>query len=325
MLTPVDPPTLALAVDDLVDWLELTALFDRFHVARLDALLGALAELSETAEDDIGERDRNREQIFEQIENEIKNREQLLGNTYPFVLNETGDELIFVENWQEQRFAFYLICLITTHVSGSTILRTPPAGQLLVRLRNRVFQIVATLGLAGLSSGPAFSVGWPRRKGETIVELLERAAAAGGGFAARNPPGPYISPHEKDGGVDVIAWTSDGVPPPTALFFGQAATGRNWPEKPVTDHARVFRGAYMSDIATGNIQHVTIIPYRVLDIAFWHSQSVLHMAILERLRLPRRAWQGLNIAQQGNLVDDADRLEEINQWLSDFIDYAKAV
>jgi hypothetical protein len=44
MVSPVDPPTLALEVDDLVDWLELTALFDEFGVARLDSLLGSLLE-----------------------------------------------------------------------------------------------------------------------------------------------------------------------------------------------------------------------------------------------------------------------------------------
>jgi len=324
MGTPVDPPTLALHVDDLVDWLELTALFDPFGVGRLDALLGALAELDETAEDNIAERDRQREQLVESIENEVELRSINLGETYPFALGDSGDELIRTQDWQEPRYAFYLICLVATHVTGSTILRTPPIGELLTRLRNRVFQIVATMGLAGLSSGPAFSVGWPRQTGETIVELLERAAAAGGGFVARNPPGPYVSPQEKDGGVDVIAWTSDGIPPPTAFYFGQTASGKNWPGKPVTDHARVFGGAYMIDHMTGNRQYITMIPYRVLDEGFWNSQCLLHMGILDRLRLPLRAWQGVQIAEQGIPVDDADNLNDLAQWLSDFVDYAQA-
>ncbi|EIM30745.1 hypothetical protein [Microvirga lotononidis] len=193
MATPIDPPTLVLGDDDLVDWMELTALFDTFGVARVDALLGSLITLEETAEDDIGERDKRREQLVERLENEINLRQRNLGETYPFDLSASGDELLLDGNWRDPKYAFYLICLITTHVTGSAILRTPPGGELLTRLRNRVFQIVATLGLAGLATGPAFSVGWPRQTGETIVELLTRAAAAGGGFSVRTPPGPYFA------------------------------------------------------------------------------------------------------------------------------------
>lgn len=268
MAAPVDPPTLALGADDLVDWLELTALFDPYGIARLDALLGSLSELEETNEENIGERDRQREQLIERIENEIDLRQHNLGETYPFEVASSGEEIFVASNWRDSKFAFYLICLVTTHVTGSAILRRPPINEALTQLRNNIFQIVATLGLAGLAAGPAFSIGWPRRSGETIVQLLTRAAAAGGGFSVRNPPGAYISPQEKDGGVDVIAWTAEGMPPPTAFFFGQTASGKNWPGKPVTDHARVFGQAYMQDHMTGNRLCVTLIPYRVLDEAF---------------------------------------------------------
>jgi hypothetical protein len=324
MTTAVDPPTLDLDVDDLVDWLELTALFSEYHVARVDALSGSLYELEETAEDNIGERDRQKEQLVERLENEVALRQTSLGDAYPFSLNETGEELHCVENWQDSRYAFYLVCLVTTHVTGSTILRVPPTGELLIRLRNRVFQIVSTLGLAGLSAGPALSVGWPRRTGETIVELLTRAANAGAGFAVRNPPGPYVPPQEKDGGIDVIGWTPEAVPPPTMFYFAQAASGRNWPGKSVTDHARVFGQAYMQDHMTGNKMCVTLIPYRVVDEAFWNSQHQHHMAILDRLRLPVRALRGLQLAVQGVEIDEADHVDDLTQWLGDYLAYAVA-
>ncbi len=324
MAGPVDPPTLTLGVDDLADWLELSALFSDFGVSRLDALQGSLEELEETAEDDIGERDRSKEALAEVIENEIEMRSKLLGAAYPFRLSTSGEELELIEDWREPRYAFYLICLVTTHVTGSPILRTPPTGDLLKELRNRIFQIVATHGLAGLSIGPAFSVGWPRHSGETIVQLLTRAAAAGGGFTVRIPPGKYVSPNEKDGGVDVIAWTDEGTSPPTVFYFGQTASGKNWPGKPVTDHARVFSSAYMQDHMTGNRSYVTLIPYRVLDEAFWHSQHYHHMAILDRLRLPRRAAQGAELAASGIPVDDSENVNELMTWIDEFMFYAIA-
>ena len=324
MAGPIDAPTLGLKVDDLADWLELAALFDEFHVARVDTLIGSLLEQEETPEDDIGERDKKREQLVEELENEIDKRRNALGGTYPFELSEACDELVVTGEWRETQFAFYLICLIAAHVTGSAILRTPPAGQMLTTLRNQVFQIIATLGLAGLSGGPAFSVGWPRQQGETIVALLTRAAAVGGGFTVRNPPGPYTPPQEKDGGVDVIAWTPGDRPPPTAFFFGQTASGKNWTDKPVADHARTFQGAYMQDLMTGNLSHVTLIPYRVLDERDWNHLHQFHRAILDRLRLPLRAWQGLQLGLNGVGIDGADRVDELRNWLGEFYDYAKA-
>lgn len=324
MTSAIDSPTLDLDVDDLVDWLELTALFNEFGIARLDAITGALYQLQETAEDDIGQRDREREKLIEGIENEVDLRRRSLGDAYPFSLNNTGEELDRAEDWQQNRYAFYLVCLVTTHVTGSPILRFPPIGDLLARLRNQIFQIVATLGLAGLATGPALSVGWPRRRGETIVELLARAAGLGAGFAVRNPPGRYVSPNEKDGGIDVIGWTHEAVPPPPAFYFAQAASGRNWPGKSVADHSRVFEQAYMLDHMTGNRMCVTLIPYRVMDEAFWNSQHQLHMAILDRLRLPARALQGLQLASQGTQVDEADRFDDLTRWLGEYINYALA-
>lgn len=324
MSLAMNAPTLGLGVDDLVDWLELVALFDEFGVARLDALLGALAEQESSAEDDIGRRDQEREQLIEKIEAEVTFRQENLEDTYPFELSAAGDELILSSTWRDEpRLAFYLVCLVATHASGSPILRAVPIDEMLRELRNKIFQVIATLGLAGHSRGPAFSVGWPRRNGEKIVELLTRAVAAGGGFTVRNPPSPYVAPQEKDGGVDVIAFTLDGRPPPVAFYYGQTASGRNWEDKPVGVHVDTFVGAYMLD-PRGNPVHVTLIPHRVLDDARWYQMSHRHKAILDRSRLPLRAWQGLQLANGGVPVDGADLVDDLRQWLFGYYDYAQA-
>ena len=324
MSTPVDPPTLALDDADLVDWLELTALFDQYGTARLDALLGSLLEQEETTEDNIAERDRHREQLIERLENEVDQRQASLRDSYPFELSGSGDELRISSNWREHTLLFYIVCLITAHVTKSVILGRPPVEDLLTQLRNDIFQIVATLGLAGLAKGPAFSVGWPRRSGETIVELLARASAAGGGFTVRNPPGAYVAPSEKDGGVDVIAWTEEGTPPPSIFFWGQTASGKNWLGKPVSEYATLFSQNYMLDHMTGNHSHITVIPFRVLDQRLFNSESRFHRALLDRLRLPLRASQGLQLAAAGVSVDAASRIAEVGQWVDNYISYAMA-
>lgn len=324
---PIDAPTLELGIDDLVDWLELSAIFSPFGLSRTDALLGSLLEQrneNEVDDSDIGADDARRERLIEEIENEIELRRRTIGDAYPFALSNGGEELERVENWRDPSYAFYLVCLITTHVTGSAILSRPPIGDLLASLRNSVFQIIATLGMAGLATGPALSVGWPRQSGETIVQLMQRAAALGAGFTARAEPGPYTSPQEKDGGVDVIAWSIDGIPPPVAFYFAQTASGKNWPGKPVEAHARVFSAAYMMDFQTGNVLHVTPIPFRVPNDAFFQTQHLLHKAILDRLRLPPRALLGLQLSELGVVVDGADQLDAVTGWLEQFIDYAQA-
>jgi hypothetical protein len=320
----IDPPTLQLKPDQLVDWLELAALFDPYRTARIDALAASLKQLAEEAEDDIAEADRLVERLIEDIENEIELREEHLGETYPYKLDGTAEELQLVEGWQDPKFSFYLVCLVTSHVSKSPILRTPPTDGLLIRLRNEIFQILSTLALAGLARGRAITVGWPRRSGESITELMKRAAANGAGFGVRNPPGEYVAPAEKDGGIDVMAWTNEVMPPPSTLFFGQTASGNNWPDKPVAEHARVFEGSYLQDIMTGNRGHATIIPFRVWDNRTWNAQNQFHRSLIDRLRLPPHAYRGLCQAIEGMMVDEADHVDNVVNWLKEYRDIAIA-
>lgn len=317
-IKPIDPPTLQLDIGQLTDWLELSALFSEFAIARIDALMASLKQLAEEQEDDIAEADRAIERTIEAIENEIELRETHLRHTYPFKLGDGAEELQLVDGWKDEQYSFYLVCLITSHVTGSSILRVPPSGPLLTRLRTRVFQTLSTLALAGLAGGPAVSVGWPRVRGETIVELMQRAAAAGSGFDVRNPPGAYVPPAEKDGGIDVMAWTPEITPPPAILFFAQAASGNNWEWKPVSEHARVFESNYLQDIMTGNRGHATIIPFRVIDENFWKAQNQAHRSLIDRLRLPPHAFKGLQQARGGMMVDEADQIANVVGWLEEY-------
>ena len=320
----IDPPNLSLDTDKLVDWLELCALFDEFGVVRMDELISSLRQLAEEDGSDFGEDDRLQEELVARIEEEIEYRSGQLPGVYPFELGAGAEELSLVANWMDIRYAFYLICLITSHVTKSPILARPPAGDLLTELRNRIFQIMATLAMAGIANGSAISVGWPRVLGEPLVDVLTRAEQAGAGFTVRRPPGPFVPPKEKDGGIDVIAWSGDLRPPPTHFYFAQAASGNNWPGKPVSGHAAVFKTNYMQDMAAANVNHFTLIPFRVADQNEWFNESILHSAILDRLRVPLKAWEGLQRAHAGGLVDDADSVALLSDWLRPYTTAAVA-
>jgi hypothetical protein len=168
----IDPPNLQLNTAQLVDWLELSALFSEYGVVRMDALVGALKQLAEEQEEDIAEADKLVEKFIEDIENEFELRVDHLKGTYPFKLDSDAEEMQLVPDWEDQKYSFYLVCLVTSHVTASPILKTPPEGSLLIRLRNEIFQILATLAMAGFARGPAITVGWPRKSGETVLKRM---------------------------------------------------------------------------------------------------------------------------------------------------------
>ncbi|MBW3098862.1 hypothetical protein [Pseudohoeflea coraliihabitans] len=324
IIKAIDPPTLQLDVGQFVDWLELSALLNDYGIVRIDSLIGSLKQLSEEQEEDIAEADKFVEKFIEDIENEIEIRENHLSDTYPFKLDENAEELALADNWQDAIFSFYLVCLVASHVTGSPILNAPPSGKILKRLRNHIFQVLSTLAMAGFSHGPAISVGWPRRTDEVIIDILRRAAANGAGFSVRNAPGPYTPPNEKDGGIDVLAWTSGVTPPPTNLLWGQSASGNNWPEKPVAEHARIFEVNYLQDVMAGNRGYATIIPFRILDERFWNAQNLYHRSLIDRLRLPPYARSGMQQAASGVMIDEADQVDAVVQWLREYREAALA-
>ena len=111
------------------------------------------------------------------------------------------------------------LCLIASHISNSSIFkRAPREAKFLTRFRNRVYQIMGTLAVAGRAGGPSVSVGFPRESKETILDALRRAEGWGFGLAPRDKPGRHSQPQAKDGGIDVIGWPL-GIAPTLTIYL----------------------------------------------------------------------------------------------------------
>lgn len=333
-IEPVMTPGLNAEDHVLVDWLELVAFFNEFQTARLDELDASIEEQFEALEDDepdddtddlgdddagnIARVDAEKERVRERIENEVDFRLKDCDNAYPFRLGDDAEELVLVEDWQDDRFTPYLTCLITTHLTKNSLFDFEVADELIQRLRNRVFQVLSTFAMAGLASGSAASVGWPRTDKADIIETLKRAEARGAGFQTRKAPGRYTPPKEKDGGVDVIAWQIDVRPPPILFYFAQVASGHNWPGKPVSTHSKLFERHYMDDPHRGNVSYATLLPFRVADEDQWNNEHVIHGALLDRTRLPKHAVLGQALARDGVEMDESGNMPQVLAWLNDF-------
>lgn len=198
-------PAINAEADVLVDWLELTAFFDQYARARIDDIAGS--DLTQREEPpDFATADLEDDWLRNDIENEIEARKKALEGAYPFDLDEDGEELQFLGSLDDPATCFYLLCLVASHVTKSSILLTPPSDELVRQMRKRPFQILGTLAVAGFVNGPAVSVGYPRESKEGILEVLNRARDWGIGMEPRDKPGRHATPQTKDGGIDVIGW-----------------------------------------------------------------------------------------------------------------------
>lgn len=329
---PVVTPGLNSEDHVLVDWLELVAFFNEFRTARLDELDAAIEEQFEADDEDededealgnddignIARADAEKERLRERVENEVDFRSEDCGDAYPFQLGADAEELTLVEDWQDDRYTPYLTCLITTHLSKNSLFDFDVDDELIRRLRNRVFQVLSTFAMAGLASGSAASIGWPREDSADIISTLKRAEERGAGFTTREIPGRYTPPREKDGGVDVIAWQIDLRPPPILFYFAQVASGHNWPGKPVSIHSQLFVRHYMDDPHRGNVNYATLLPFRIADNEQWNNEHVIHGTLLDRTRLPKHAILGQALAHSGVQMDESANMPQVLQWLNDF-------
>jgi hypothetical protein len=324
----VKTPPMGATPGVLCDWLELSALLSEYGISRIDALIAAEEQQEEEQEEDIGEADRQKDQLIELIENEIQERITNCRGAYPFALGEAGEELTLAEDWMELQYSFYLVCLLTSHLTRNSLLdfEVPPA--FINSLRNGVFQTISTLAMAGLASAAnvtacAASVGWPRQRGEPLLDVLRRAQARGAGFVVRDQPGEYTPGEEKDGGIDVIAWRLEDRPPPSVFFYAQAASGHNWPGKPVSVHVRFFEDNYFDKKTLANISYATLIPFRELDVRLWIKETSTHHTLVDRTRISSYGSVALSWPNAHESIDDIDRMPVVTSWIADLRNFAR--
>lgn len=314
---PLSPPSMASSITTLVDWLELIAFTDEFGTSRLDALVGSLEQQEEEQDEDISARDIKWDAVREAIENEVDARARGCAGHYPFELSDDGEELRLIAGWEHERYKFYLVCLLTSHLTGSPIVDVPIDEALIARLRNRVFQIVSVFTMAGLARGSAASIGWPREAKDTIIQVLKRTEGRGSGITTKAVAGEYKRPSEKDGGIDVISWSIGDRPPPILFYYAQAASGNNWRGKPVMHFVEGFERNYMDDGPRGNRVYATLIPFREPDFKTWYHEHLEHKTLLDRTRIPRHGWEGVEMSRNGIEMDESANLPQVTAWVED--------
>lgn len=286
-------------------------------MSNMEDLISALGFQEEENEDDIGEKDKAVEEKRTEIEEEITYRSNALGDAYPFILSGDGKTLTLVDLDDNHAANSYILCLILSHVTGSEILQMPPKDEMVRQARKRLFQIVATLAAGGHANGGAVSLGWPREKKESIIQVVTRAVAGSGTGDARPAPHQLEPKGAKDGGLDVLAWRSapDG-PPPELFYFVQAASGHNWVGKSAKDDHLQFLVCYFSAQPMCNLAFITVCPFRLTENEK-QFQQISHGTISDRTRAPAMVRDTLIAAENGNgNYDEVQNFPVISKWIN---------
>lgn len=312
--------------DLAADYLELKAFFSPDNQALSQDITDALELAAEEDYDTVEEELERRDEAASGAVGRINERRRVLGEAYPFDVDDTGDVITFKGGELSIAKASYLVSLVLSHLSSvSDVLREtlvyPTADD--VRELRQYFQYFATAALAAEIGGPAWSFGHPRPDGSGfIAKLTEIWNVLRDGQVSRDPSAPA---QPKDDQVDVFAWREhrDGLPG-FLLAAAQVATGARWKEKSIKAQVGgIFATRWFQPQPVTSLVGYHIIPFARPDEAFRDDVLVLGN-VLHRLRLPFRVMEAHALVERGVAIEAFDKLPAVVTWLRSYKQRANA-
>lgn len=342
MSMAIRQPQLKSAPYLLCDWLELKALSSKLGSFRLGTLrrLWDISRESEGSdpegrmgrEDDTdidGVSGSDDDAFIDSISDEIGDRVQALGTSYPFRLT-NGNALQVVGPPNDGGYT-YLFCLLLTHANGAELL----SGPWFPRVDNGVrdlFQGCSTIAAAAEIQGCAISFGWPRpNQNPPFLQRLREVYELFGEGVVVPQPRPGVSPCPKDEEIDVIAWRPrpDNSPGKTYML-GQVASGNNWEGKPIKGAPidNFHRNWFQPPPPSQPLASI-FIPHAVPPIGIEGTRrerldaiTARYGVIIDRMRLPRLTQEGCALARERRpelVIERTDSLRAIAHWVNEQI------
>ena len=214
--------------------MELVAFFSERGKASAGDLRGALEICDDMAGAEYSDHiDEQIEEKIQEVFDYLQDRSKSAGGAYPFIVNDNGTEICLATGELSLIHYVYLFCLfVSIYRHDSLLPRAAYNG--LENSVPKLFQACGTLAAAGFVSGYAISFDFPRPAGTGFIKALQDSYSRFGEGDPRDSVAAGMSPHEKDGGIDVIAWRPcpDGLPGQLYLL-GQCASGKDWLRKSV--------------------------------------------------------------------------------------------
>lgn len=300
----------------ICDWLELSVLANQDYPYRLSSLKRYRDTHRESEYSD-SEGNHSREEntdtqgingadddvFLDAITEEIADRETALSGCYPFETDSSGYKLSLKDNLSDGAY-IYIFCLLLSNSKTDNILDGKWLPDIDHTTRD-LFQVCATMAAAGEVAGSAISFGWPRPNDNPpfLQKLKEVYRHLGEGVVVTEARAG-VSPSPKDEEIDIIAWrpSFDKVAGQVYLL-GQVASGDNWQAKSILGGPiRKFHENWFTRQPASIAIPSIFIPHDIQSIRngsrydLMHAETPCYGTILDRLRLPRRASEGINLA-----------------------------
>lgn len=256
----VQPPDLDGSYAVSADWLELLCLLRESGMATADDLTGSAQILEDRAAsseptspedaEDLDIVDHDQERVLDTLAEEIARREKDLDVAYPFKMTRGQRSIVLIRTRDVDDDAVmrgrevYRACLLISALR-SGLVDGKRAGIQVDPKVGRLFQICATIALAGYVGGDAYEFGWPRPDGTSFLKAVQRLTQLLKAGETGNELPPGTPGQIKDGGIDVVAWRDHADHRPSKLIVcGQCASGMNWEDKSVIAKLKSFGGYY---------------------------------------------------------------------------------
>ncbi|MCK9395943.1 MAG: hypothetical protein M0Q44_10165 [Methylobacter sp.] len=308
----------------LADWLEFQVLTSEFYVYRVNELIRLSDEDQDSENPNITEQDTVNEEVLQTALNELQFRVDTLELSYPFHFEGNGSELVLNEPITSGGYV-YLYCLFFSHVKrGEVIIPDPPYSN----IDRDLLQICSTLAAAGSLQANAVSFGFPRPDNSNFINALKDTwdKLGDGKVVDTIPIG--APKDEKDGRIDVIAWTS--TPDNAAgkhYLLGQVATGANWNSKSILGEMEPFHKTWFTRAPASTPTPAMFIPF-CLDVTPPATlKDAVYYATLKfgliyyRYRLPYYAHIGYELAEnntKGLFIERSDEFHKVEKYVDDF-------
>ena len=347
---PVRSPGPAETRSRIADWLEVICLTSTRGVATRGDLLGIYDLLGEddhglehddqTGEDLEGEiLEDARTDSADVILDELAYRATVLGGYYPFTIEPRG------QNWRIVAAAdgdaaeaaaarsCYVFCLLTSAIRDRYI-QGVGVAPLVLTMPNH-FQAIAAEAAAGVMGGQSISFGWPRPGGTAFRPALDHVSQRMRLGKPLEAVPLWSTGHEKDAGIDVIAWRDfDDQRPGKLVLFGQVASGNDWVKKTVKSDTPNFL-SWFAERPTEHYIPAIFIPFpqhhdcagrknagfeAVAAAEAWLREQEFGL-VIDRLRIVGIAARQL-IGGGGSASHDV--LNSVGTWISDALAVARA-
>lgn len=334
----------------LADWLEVLSLATPRGVATRGNLLGlydlfdgdahSVEHDEETGDDlEIEILEDARSASADVVLEELENRATILGSHYPFQIGISG------QNWRLRKAPYaedpevsaarscYAFCLLTSAIRDRCIQGAGVAP--LEQAMPNHFQAIAAEAAAGVLGGESISFGWPRPEGSAFRPALNDVSQRLRLGKPLDHVPLWSTGHEKDAGIDIIAWRDFADADPGKLvLFGQVASGNNWTKKTVKSDTPNFL-SWFSERPTEHYIPAIFIPFPqhhgcagrenaafedVATAEAWLREQEFGL-VIDRFRIVGTAATQLVAAR------DAERLgtlKTVSNWIVDALEAARA-